>query len=227
MLTVPNSYAKSLSMLIKNSSNDLWQLFLQHARLTQDQLDQFKLYYAELVETNDIHNLTAITDLQKVLQDHFLDSLAISSWVDFSKLTSLADVGTGAGFPALPLKIVFPHLHLFLIEVNNKKIAFLYTMIEMLNLKNVTIIDVDWRTFLRKTAYDIELFCARASLQPEELIRMFKPSSPYRHAQLVYWASAQWLPSTMVEPFIIKEEHYAVDNKKRRLIFFGLTKNEG
>ena len=198
----------------------IWQQFAKDSRLTPLQLEQFKRYYDALLEANDIHNLTAITDIDKVITDHFQDSLALTSFVDCTQLTYLGDVGTGAGFPALPLKLVFPHLHMVLIEVNHKKVDFLHTMIERLRLHHVVVIDLDWRTFIRKTEYDIELFCARASLQPEELVRMFKPSSSYKNAQLVYWASEQWQASAKVDELVKRDESYLVGDKKRRLIFF-------
>ncbi len=208
-------------MVNKNLDEEtIWHQFFLQASLTESQGEQFKKYYRALVEANDIHNLTAITDLEKVVTDHFQDSLALSSFVDCTQLKMIGDVGTGAGFPALPLKIAFPHLHMILIEVNHKKIDFLHSVIELLGLTHIECVDLDWRTFLRKTEYDVDLFCARASLQPEELVRLFKPSSPYRDAQLAYWASAQWVAPESVAPFIKRDKPYQVGDKQRRLIFF-------
>ncbi len=208
-------------MVNKNLDEEtIWQQFFQQASLTESQGEQFKKYYHALVEANDVHNLTAITDLEKVVTDHFQDSLALSAFLDCTQLKTIGDVGTGAGFPALPLKIAFPHLHMILIEVNHKKIDFLHSVIELLGLTHIELVDLDWRTFLRKTEYEVDLFCARASLQPEELVRLFKPSSPYRDAQLVYWASAQWVAPESILPFIKRDEPYQVGDKQRRLIFF-------
>ncbi len=197
----------------------LWDDFFSQRSLTKVQQDQFQAYYRLLVETNELHNLTTITDLKKVLADHFDDSLALEKFVNCSELSALADVGTGAGFPALPLKIAYPHLSLVLIEVNHKKIQFLKMVVEVLGLSDVIISDLDWRTFLRKTDYSIDLFCSRASLAPEELIRMFKPSCAYRNATLVYWASQHWEPVAAVIPCIERKEAYEVDTKMRQLIF--------
>lgn len=197
----------------------LWQQFFSRFQLTVKQQEQFRRYYQLLVETNVLHNLTAITDLEKALADHFEDSLMLGKFVDLSTVIRLGDIGTGAGFPALPLKIAYPALPMLLIEVNHKKISFLEQVIGELGLTDVIISDLDWRTFLRKTDYEVDLFCARASLQPEELVRMFMPSSAYRGAQLVYWASRHWEPSPQAAPYVYKQVEYQCGNKLRRLIF--------
>ena len=203
-----------------NNNESIWEQFRERMNLSLNQIEQYKIYYESLVRTNEIHNLTAITDLSKVLTDHFEDSLALTTFVDCMKLSCIGDVGTGAGFPALPIKIAFPHLSMVLIEVNHKKLDFLASVIEKLGLTDIELIDLDWRTFLRKTDFSIDLFCARASLQPEELIRVFKPSSPYHNSELVYWAAIGWQPSDTVVQFIVRDEEYAVGNKSRRLVFF-------
>ncbi len=133
-------------------------------------------------------------------------------------IKSLADIGAGAGIPSIPLKIKYPHLVLTLIEVNHKKIQFLETVAQKLGLSDIFTCDYDWRTFLRKIEEPIDFFCARASLQPEELIRMFKPSSPYKQSLLIYWASSQWEPSEEVVPYIRQDYGYKIGHKRRRLI---------
>jgi 16S rRNA (guanine(527)-N(7))-methyltransferase RsmG len=203
-----------------SGAETLWTAFKKRHALNDMQLESFQRYYASLLQTNDLHNLTAITDLARVLQDHFDDSLMLDQFKDCTTLSSLCDVGTGAGFPALPLKIKYPHIALVLIEVNHKKIMFLETIADMLQLENIEIYDLDWRTFLRKTSLDIELVCARASLQPRELVRMFKPSSFYKESTLVYWASKHWVPEPLELPFVQKEEWYTLGNKRRKLVFF-------
>lgn len=203
-----------------NLLNDdaLWVKFAKKAELNSDQLDQFKTLYQLLKDANEMHNLTSKTDLNFVINYHFLDSLALAKSVDINNLTFISDIGTGGGFPGLPLKIKYPHLKVILIEVINKKIWFLETVIKTLNLSDVEIYDQDWRTFLRKTEYPIDLFCCRASLQPSELIRAFKPSSPYKNSTIIYWASEAWTPESDVVPFIEKKTSYAIDSKKRFLV---------
>ena len=206
--------------MITKNTDLLWTEFSNYYHLSDEQVKQFKQFYAMLKATNDIHNLTAIMDLRKVVPDHFKDSLALGQAIDLAKVSSIADIGSGGGFPGIPLKILYPHLKLFLIEVNHKKVEFLHEVIEALGLQDCIVSDIDWRNFLRKTDYSIELFCARASLQTEELIRLFKPASPYNKAKLIYWASRHWEPLPRVVPFIKKEVEYFVNKKERRLIFF-------
>jgi 16S rRNA (guanine527-N7)-methyltransferase len=190
--------------------------------LTKSQTETFNRYLELLIEWNNKFNLTAITNPADIMQYHFNDSLALSECVDFNTVQSTADIGTGAGFPGIPLKILFPHLQTILIEVNNKKRTFLEHIIKEFNLDNVIVYPHDWRTFLRATNYNIDYFFARASLQPEELVRIFKPTCLYKNSTLVYWASQQWVPGKIEAPFIHKEIPYTIDNKQRKFVFFQL-----
>jgi 16S rRNA (guanine527-N7)-methyltransferase len=196
-----------------------WLDFTHQESLTNEQVDLFKQYCALLLEWNTVINITAIANEHDVIAYHFRDSLQAKLLVDMVHIAYCADVGSGGGFPGIPLAIKYPHLNVMLIEVNAKKIQFLDTVITELKLGDrIAIFDQDWRTFLRSTDEDIQLFCARASLQPEELIRMFKPASQYNKAQLLYWASAIWQPSQQVMPYIVQDVGYEVGSKKRRLI---------
>ncbi|OQA33705.1 MAG: Ribosomal RNA small subunit methyltransferase G [Candidatus Dependentiae bacterium ADurb.Bin331] len=194
--------------------------FVQSEKLTAKQANQFKTYLLLLLEWNEKFNLTAITSVEEVIKFHFQDSLALDRFIDFNAISSIADVGTGAGLPGIPLKIKYPHLTVFLIEVNNKKISFLNMIFQELGLTESQTIDLDWRTFLRKTDFAVDIFVSRASLAPAELIRIFKPGCPYQNAQLVYWASKQWVSSELEAPLIEKTVSYMVGNRERQFIFF-------
>ena len=160
-----------------------------------------------------------------VVRHHFSDSLALRSHVDMLAVKGLVDIGTGAGFPALPLKIMFPELAIVLIEPNKKRQGFLNEVITALEMKDIEIFNNDWRTFVRTTQGDLDLFVSRATLPVKELIRIFKPSSAYNHGVLVYWASAQWEPEKEVASLITDEKSYRVGTRNRRLIFMQRQKD--
>lgn len=105
--------------------------------LTQQQKEQFVRYYEILVEWNQVMNLTAITEFEEVLVKHFVDSLAVSSVLDVDKVDRVIDIGTGAGFPGIPLKIVYPHLEITLLDSLKKRIGFLNEIVDNLGLKKV------------------------------------------------------------------------------------------
>lgn len=105
--------------------------------LTKEQIDQFLKYYELLVEWNGFMNLTAITDYDEVMKKHFVDSLSLIKTYDISKNVKAIDVGTGAGFPGLALKIAYPNLQVTLLDSLNKRINFLNEVILQLGLTGV------------------------------------------------------------------------------------------
>ncbi len=109
--------------------------------LTEEQLNNLKTYKNLLKEYNQKFNLTAITKDEDIYLKHFYDSLTLSKSLDLTKDLKLLDIGTGAGFPGLVLKIVYPNLDITLLDSNHKKITFLNTVITKLNLKNITTIN--------------------------------------------------------------------------------------
>lgn len=104
--------------------------------ITQGQLEQFDTYSKLLVEWNEKINLTAVTDPDGISVKHFLDSILPIYHIDFSKFNNIADIGTGAGFPGLPIKIMCPNINLTLIDSLNKRINFLKTVVQDLALNN-------------------------------------------------------------------------------------------
>ncbi len=108
-----------------------------HIVLSEEQINQFIRYYEMLVEKNKVMNLTAITEFDEVIEKHFLDSLSLIKVYDLTKEVSVLDMGTGAGFPGIPLKIAFPELKVTLVDSLNKRILFLQEVIDTLQLKNI------------------------------------------------------------------------------------------
>ena len=214
---------------ISGLKDDFTELILKYTEaagisLSDEQAELCRRHIQLMLEWNCRLNLTRITDPDEIAVKHLLDSLLPAHILPRSG--PALDIGTGAGFPGIPLKIAFPHLLVILIEVNNKKRAFLEHVIKKLGLTDVIIYSYDWRTFLRSTNYAIDYFFARASLQPDELARVFKPSCAYQKAGLVYWASQQWQPGKQEKPFIEKDISYDIEpGLKRRYIFF--RKNVG
>ena len=120
-----------------NFKTDLSELGIE---LSDHQIDQFLKYYELLIQWNEMMNLTAITEYDDVMKKHFVDSLSLVKAFDVSKEVSVIDVGTGAGFPGLALKIAFPNLKIVLLDSLNKRITFLNTVIEQLGLVNISAI---------------------------------------------------------------------------------------
>lgn len=105
--------------------------------LSEKQLEQFRLYYEMLVEKNKVMNLTGITEWDEVLEKHFLDSISLIRAVDLNQELTVMDMGTGAGFPGIPLKIAFPELKVTLADSLNKRVLFLQEVIDALELENI------------------------------------------------------------------------------------------
>lgn len=205
-------------LLVNERAAKAWQDLQETYSLTEEQKKQLWHYYELLAVWNEQINLTAMIEPTSFIFYHVDDSLGVNRIIDFKKAKRIVDVGTGAGFPGIALSICHPTVEFVLIEVTHKKVKFLQEVINQLGLQNVTLCTLDWRTFLRKTNYEADYFCARASLDPEELLRMFKPSSPYKNVPLIYWASQHWQVSELVAPYVTADVVYTVGCKKRRYI---------
>ena len=121
--------------------------------LSNKQKEQFDKFYELLVEWIKVMNLTGIIEYEEVNEKHFVDSLSIVKAVDMNQVESVIDIGTGAGFPGIPLKIAFPHLKIVLLDSLNKRINFLNTVINELGLENIETIHGRAEDFAKQPAY--------------------------------------------------------------------------
>lgn len=130
--------------------------------INEEQLNQLNIYYELLIEYNKVMNLTGITEKEQVYLKHFYDSLTISKILNLKEEESLCDIGTGAGFPGLVIKILYPHLKVTLVDSLNKRIEFLKKVITELNLKNIEAIHDRAEEFARKNTQKYDVVTSRA-----------------------------------------------------------------
>ncbi len=121
--------------------------------LSEKQLQQFITYYEMLIEKNKVMNLTTITEFEDVVEKHFLDSLSLVEQINLKQNIKVLDLGTGAGFPGIPLKIVFPELEIVLMDSLNKRIVFLEEVIQALELEQITAVHGRAEEMARKPEY--------------------------------------------------------------------------
>ncbi|MBH0168769.1 MAG: 16S rRNA (guanine(527)-N(7))-methyltransferase RsmG [Bacillota bacterium] len=145
---------------------DLFQTSLKEkgVELSEKQLSQFGTYYNLLVEWNEKMNLTAITEKEEVYLKHFYDSVTAGFYFDFNQDITVCDVGAGAGFPAIPLKIAFPEIKLTVVDSLNKRIGFLQHVVDELGLQEVSLYHDRAETFAHRPEFrqTFDLVTARA-----------------------------------------------------------------
>lgn len=136
--------------------------------------EKFNLYYNFLVQENEKYNLTSITEKEEAYIKHFYDSIQMENVIDLNNIKTLCDVGSGAGFPSIPLKILYPHLHITIIEPTLKRCNFLNQLVNLLKLENVTIIN-DRAENIKEYRNYFDIVCARAVASMPILLELCVP----------------------------------------------------
>lgn len=141
------------------------KILLEEFILSNEMLEQLNKYYHLLVAENEKINLTSITEIEDVYIKHFYDSLLLTKETNMNQISTLVDVGTGAGFPGIPVKIMYPHLQLTLIEPTGKRCLFLEKVVKELQLNDVKIVNDRAENCIINMRETFDLATARAVSQ--------------------------------------------------------------
>ena len=183
-------------------------------------LSNLNTYKDYLKEYNSHTNLTTITEDEDIYLKHFYDSLTIIKAIDLNSINSLIDVGTGAGFPGMVLKIVFPHLNVTLIDSNNKKTTFLSNLKEKLNLDNLNIINERSEDYAHKHIDEYDVVTSRAVANLRVLTELCLP---------MVKVGGKFIPLKATVDEEIKEANNIINilnGKLNNIITFNLPKEE-
>ena len=143
--------------------------------VTDREIDLLERYYELLIEYNEKINLTAITDKQEVFLKHFYDSLTLVRVIDFNEIESMCDIGTGAGFPGIVIKIFYPNVKLTLVDALNKRINFLNVVSESLGLEGITLVHARAEEYAKDNREKFDLVTARAVAKTSTLLEYSMP----------------------------------------------------
>lgn len=161
--------------------------------LTFEQQEQFNKYYTFLVKQNKLMNLTAITKKDEVYIKHFYDSLLVSNTIDFNQVDSICDIGSGAGFPSIPLKIVHPKIKVTIIEPIKKRVCFLNNLVSLLKLEDVVIINGRAEDVINQHRDSFDIVTARAVARLNILLELCMPFARVK-GYFIAMKGANYLP---------------------------------
>ena len=203
--------------------------------LTNNQLEQLEKYYEMLVEYNKVMNLTGITDHDQVFLKHFYDSLTLSKIIDLTQEETLCDIGTGAGFPGLVIKICFPNLKVVLLDSLNKRTKFLSNVINELKLDNIEVVHTRAEEYALKNRNKFDVTTARAVAHLSTLLEYSIPMTKQNKYFIALKANvdeeikeidnALKCLNTKIEEKI--EFNLPVENSNRTIIIFKKLKDNG
>lgn len=143
--------------------------------VTHNQINKFKIYYEYLIEYNKHTNLTSITTKEDVYLKHFYDSCLLTKTIDFNNIDTMLDIGCGAGFPGIVIKILFPTIKLTLLDSNNKKTKFCESLSTLLELDNVEIVNKRAEEYIIEKREYFDIVSARAVKNLPVLIELSIP----------------------------------------------------
>ena len=189
--------------------------------ITDEMLDKLDIYCSFLLEYNKHTNLTAIKEENDVYLKHFYDSLTLTKIIDLNKENTLLDIGSGAGFPGMVLKIFFPHLKVYLVDSNNKKCKFLLELKEKLNVDNLIVINNRIENLYEEFLNSIDIVTARAVTNLPVLTELAIPLVKVNNHFIAMKGNAiEELENSM---YAIKYLNCSLDN----IITFDLYNNSG
>lgn len=143
--------------------------------LSEDQINKFKTYYEFLNNYNKHTNLTSIKDKEDVYLKHFYDSALLTKTINFNNINTMLDIGSGAGFPGIVIKILYPNIKLTLLDSNNKKTTFCKELINLLNLDNIQVINKRAEDYIKEKREYFDLVTARAVKNLRVLVELSIP----------------------------------------------------
>lgn len=143
--------------------------------ITDKKLEQLEKYYELLIEYNKVMNLTGITEKEEVYLKHFYDSLTIAKIINLNNENSLCDLGSGAGFPGIVIKIFYPNLKIVLVDSLNKRINFLNDVIKELKLEKIETIHARMEEYSKNNIEKFDVVTARAVAQMNFLLEVSVP----------------------------------------------------
>ena len=192
-------------------------------KLTDQNLTDLECYYQELIDYNNKTNLTTITEKDEVYLKHFYDSLTIVKAYNFNQSINVLDIGSGAGFPGIVLKIVFPKINLTLLDSNNKKTTFLNNIVEKLNLSNVDVINKRAEDYVKEKRDSFDVVTSRAVAKIRILCEIGLPFLKNNGSLIMLKGN------NLTTELEIKEANSAINllnSKLEKIISFNLPKEE-
>lgn len=186
---------------------------------TSEVLEKLSIYYEELIKYNSHTNLTSITEKKDVYLKHFYDSLTLVKSIDFKGKNKVLDIGSGAGFPGLVLKIFFPEIELVLLDSNRKKTDFLNLMIQKLELSNVEVIKERAEDYVKQARESFDIVTSRAVAKTRVLCEVSLPYLKNNGYLIIMKASDEVTKSELEES---KKTINILNSKIERIVSFNL-----